>query len=128
MIDPSRARIVDEDVNPPQGREGCVDHFLNFFSLRDVGWNSSDLDAVSSQGLRRLFQLFLAPGANGNVRALLRQLFCDSASQAFARSCDQGAFAFETQVHNQPSPERSAPEVDFFSRDFRFDSPIPTPV
>jgi hypothetical protein len=103
MIEPSRARVVDQDVNPAQGGEAGIDDSLNFFCLRDVGWNSRDRDAVSAQELRRILQLFLASSTYRNMRAFLRQLFCNSFPQPFARPCDQDALALESQVHKHPS-------------------------
>ena len=96
-LSPSRARVVDPNVEPSERGERLLDDALRLIGLADVGENADGLAAhrlyLAHDGLDRAVDAPRAArhglrraGDDGHVRAMLRERERDAAPDALARA------------------------------------------
>src|SRR5947209_2107133 len=95
-----RARIVDHDVDAAERLGALLDEAPGVGVLPQIGRNSHDLAAGFLRNFcRRGLERLLAPRADRDVDAFLRQHPCDALADAFATAGDERGLALELEVH-----------------------------
>jgi hypothetical protein len=96
------AGIVEQDVGAAPLRDGRIDQPLAVGGPADVGYVSEHLALRGLANLiRRPFEMFLAPGADGDLRALGGELFGGGAAEPVAAARDDGDLSGETEIEHE---------------------------
>ncbi len=84
--------IVDEDVDPPEGRQRFPHDDGGCFRRRDVRRDGErpDLTRTGVDRFRRGIEPVLVPRNEDDDGAVVDELLSDGEADAFARACDDG--------------------------------------